>query len=264
MEPIITVRNLEKIYEMGEVRVHALRGIDIDIYQGEFIAIMGSSGSGKSTFMNIMGCLDTPTNGTYHLDKIDIAKSTRNQLAEIRNKKIGFVFQSFNLLSRTSAMENVELPLLYNQKVGSKERAERAKNALISVGLGDRMQNLPNQLSGGQQQRVAIARALVNNPVIIFADEPTGNLDTKTSFEVMEIFQALNDQGKTIVLVTHEHDIAQFAKRIVIFRDGKVINDGPVQNRKSAKEMIASLPKEIFEEVIEEVITKNKSDGPGF
>jgi putative ABC transport system ATP-binding protein len=258
MKAIVSVKGLEKIYEMGDVRVHALRGIDVEINEGEFVAIMGSSGSGKSTFMNILGCLDTPTNGSYMLDDINISTSSRNQLAEIRNKKIGFVFQSFNLLARTSALENVELPLLYNQKVGSKERTERALAALKSVGLADRIQSLPNQLSGGQQQRVAIARALVNDPVIIFADEPTGNLDTRTSFEVMDIFQKLNEKGITIVLVTHEHDISQFATRVVIFRDGKVISDAPVENRKSAKELIAALPKEQFEDIIEELTPKTK------
>lgn len=227
---------------MGDVQVHALRGIDLDINEGEFLAIMGTSGSGKSTFMNILGCLDKPTSGSYILDGIDISKSTRNQLAEIRNKKIGFVFQSFNLLARTSALENVELPLLYNTKVSTKDRRERATAALNSVGLGARMKSMPNQLSGGQQQRVAIARALVNEPVIIFADEPTGNLDSRTSFEVMDIFQKLNQKGITIVLVTHEPDIAAFATRRVVFKDGQIIDDVPVTDRKSASELLAKLP----------------------
>ena len=227
---------------MGDVKVYALRGIDLDVTEGEFVAIMGTSGSGKSTLMNILGCLDTPTSGNYILDGMDVSKSSRNQLAEVRNKKIGFVFQSFNLLSRTSALENVELPLLYNQKIGSQERHDRAVKALTSVGLSTRMKSMPNQLSGGQQQRVAIARALVNDPVIIFADEPTGNLDSRTSFEVMDIFQKLNEKGITIVLVTHEPDIAQFATRRVVFRDGKIIDDSPVTNRKKAMEELAKLP----------------------
>jgi putative ABC transport system ATP-binding protein len=244
MKTVIEAKELEKIYVMGDVKVNALRGINLDIHEGEFVAIMGTSGSGKSTFMNILGCLDTPTKGTYFLDGEDISKRSRNQLAEIRNKKIGFVFQSFNLLARTSALENVELPLLYNQTVGSNERKERALAALKSVGLADRIKSMPNQLSGGQQQRVAIARALVNNPIIIFADEPTGNLDTHTSFEVMEIFQKLNEKGITIVLVTHEPDIAKFGTRIVVFRDGKVISDDQVKGRKSASELLAQLPKD--------------------
>lgn len=242
MKTVISVKDLEKVYVMGETRVYALRGIDLVVQEGEFVAIMGTSGSGKSTLMNILGCLDTPTKGSYILDGIDVSKSSRNQLAEIRNKKIGFVFQSFNLLSRTSALENIELPLLYNRQVGSQERHDRAMAALTSVGLASRKYNMPNQLSGGQQQRVAIARALVNDPVIIFADEPTGNLDSRTSFEVIDIFQKLNEKGITIVLVTHEPDIAQFATRKVVFKDGKIIDDAPVKDRKVASEVLAKLP----------------------
>ena len=242
MKTVVSVKGLEKVYKMGDVKVYALRGIDLDISDGEFVAIMGTSGSGKSTLMNILGCLDVPSKGTYTLDGMDIGKSSKDQLAEVRNKKIGFVFQSFNLLSRTSALENVELPLLYNSKISSKDRHDRAVKALTSVGLATRMKNMPNQLSGGQQQRVAIARALVNDPVIIFADEPTGNLDSRTSFEVMDIFQKLNEKGITIVLVTHEADIAQFATRRVVFRDGKIITDEPVKDRKTASEMLAKLP----------------------
>jgi len=239
---VISVKGLEKIYTMGDVKVYALRGIDLDVTEGEFVAIMGTSGSGKSTLMNILGCLDKPTTGSYTLDGVNVSTSSRDELAEIRNKKIGFVFQSFNLLSRTSALENVELPLLYNRKISSQERRERGIKALTSVGLASRMKNMPNQLSGGQQQRVAIARALVNDPVIIFADEPTGNLDSRTSFEVIDIFQKLNEKGITIVLVTHEPDIAQFATRKVVFKDGKIIDDSQVKDRKKAGEELAALP----------------------
>jgi len=239
---VISVKGIEKIYSMGDVKVYALRGIDMDVTEGEFVAVMGTSGSGKSTLMNILGCLDQPTKGTYTLDGLNISAASRNELAEIRNKKIGFVFQSFNLLSRTSALENVELPLLYNRKIESTERRERAVKALTSVGLASRMKNMPNQLSGGQQQRVAIARALVNDPVIIFADEPTGNLDSRTSFEVMDIFQKLNEKGITIVLVTHEPDIAQFATRKVVFKDGRMIDDVQVKDRKNAAKELAALP----------------------
>jgi len=259
MKTIISVKGLQKIYTMGDVDVFALRGIDLEIFEGEFVAIMGTSGSGKSTLMNILGCLDIPTKGSYTLDGIDVSKSSRNELADIRNKKIGFVFQSFHLLARTSALENVELPLLYNQKVSSKERTQRATDALKSVGLATRMQNMPNQLSGGQQQRVAIARALVNDPVIIFADEPTGNLDSRTSFEVMDIFQKLNEKGITIVLVTHESDIAEFATRTVVFKDGQIISDAQVKDRKNAAAIIAKLPKEI-NTPIDTTATKEETD----
>lgn len=224
--------------------MHALRGIDLDIHQGEFTAIMGSSGSGKSTFMNIVGCLDLPTEGEYFLDGKDVSKLNKDQLARLRNQKIGFVFQTYNLLSRTSALENVELPLLYNPTIRAKERKEKAMHSLEMVGLADWHHHFPNQLSGGQQQRVAIARALVNNPVIILADEPTGNLDTRTSYEVMGIFQDLNVKGMTIALVTHEYDISQLAARNVNFRDGKVSREVVVEKIKNAREELAKIPAE--------------------
>lgn len=242
---IISARNLTKVYDMGEVKVHALRGIDLDISESEFVAIMGASGSGKSTFMNITGCLDLPTSGDYFLDGQDIKKLNKDQLARLRNLKIGFVFQTFNLLSRTSALENVELPLLYNPALKAKTKREMAMEALDMVGLTNWASHLPNQLSGGQQQRVAIARALVNHPVIVLADEPTGNLDTRTSFEVMDVFQKLNMKGMTIALVTHEHDISMFATRNVLFRDGKVRRDNPVKVTKNALEELARLPVEM-------------------
>jgi putative ABC transport system ATP-binding protein len=221
---LIKIDHLEKTYAMGDVEVHALRGVSFNVVCKEFVAIMGASGSGKSTFMNILGCLDKPTSGTYILDNINVGSLSRDELAFIRNKKIGFVFQGFNLLSRTTALENVELPLFYNS-TSTKLRKEKSIEALKKVGLEERIYHYPNQLSGGQQQRVAIARALVNDPSIVLADEPTGNLDSKTSIEVMEIFQKLNEQGITIILVTHEPDIALFAKRHIIFRDGKIISD---------------------------------------
>jgi len=244
MHPIISVQELTKIYDMGEVKVHALRGINLDIYQGELSSIMGPSGSGKSTFMNIVGCLDLPTHGKYILDGQDVSDFNKDQLANIRNKKIGFVFQTFNLLPRTSALENVELPLLYNPGTRSKERKERAMEALKMVGLSDRAGHFPNQLSGGQQQRVAIARSLVNNPVIILADEPTGNLDTRTSYEVMDIFQQLNRKGITIALITHEPEISQFTSRNVLFRDGKIYKEVKVSVVRNAAEELAALPPE--------------------
>ena len=225
---LIESRNLTKVYSLGDVEVRALDGISTTIEKGEFVAIMGQSGSGKSTFMNVLGCLDTPTDGHYLLDGVDTAGLSRDELAEIRNKKLGFVFQGFNLLSRTSALENVELPLLYNGSSVT-ERRERAITALKSVGLEGREGHHPNQLSGGQQQRVAIARALVNDAPIILADEPTGNLDTKTSVEIMELFVRLNrDSGITVILVTHESDIAAFSKRIIRFSDGHIVSDEPV------------------------------------
>jgi len=227
---------------MGEVEVHALRGVNLDIRKGDFIAILGKSGSGKSTFMNILGCLDVPTHGNYLLDGIDVSSLTKDQLANLRNKKIGFVFQSFNLLSRTTSLENVQLPLMYNQKISSKEMLNRSITALESVGLSDRSEHLPNQLSGGEQQRVAIARSLVNDPVVILADEPTGNLDTKTSLEVMAIFQDLNRRGITVVIVTHEADIASFTKRNVTFRDGRIIRSVEVETTRDAKEELALMP----------------------
>lgn len=239
---IIQVRDLKKNFYVGEVTVHALRGISIEIEEGEFVAIMGASGSGKSTMLNILGCLDKPTDGEYLLDNVSMAKMTKNELALLRNRKLGFVFQSYNLLPRTTALENVELPLLYNPEIRSKERYKKAVQALEAVGLTDRMYHMPNQLSGGQQQRVAIARSLVNDPVVILADEATGNLDTRTSYEVMALFQQLNDQGKTIVFVTHEPDIAKLTKRNVIFRDGLITREAVVNDRQSAKEILENMP----------------------
>lgn len=241
-EPLIDVKNISKIYQMGDVMVNALRGITVEINKGEFVAIMGASGSGKSTFMNVIGCLDRPTGGDYFLEGVNVNLLNKNQLAELRNKKIGFIFQSFNILPRTSAIENVELPLLYNTAISNKERKERAYNALKSVGLADRSNSLPNQLSGGQQQRVAIARALVNEPIVIMADEPTGNLDSKTSYEIMEIFQSLNEKGSTIVMVTHEPDISQFALSNIIFRDGKIISNTLVKEKKRAVDELKKIP----------------------
>ncbi len=245
---LIEVKNIIKTYRMGEIEVNALQGISIEINKGEFVAIMGASGSGKSTFMNIIGCLDRPTKGDYLLEGTNVNSLNKNQLAELRNKKIGFIFQSFNILPRTSAIENVELPLLYNSSINSKERRERAFNALKSVGLIDRANALPNQLSGGQQQRVAIARALVNEPIVIMADEPTGNLDSRTSYEIMEIFQKLNEKGSTIVMVTHESDIAEFAQSKVVFRDGKIIENAAVKERKNAIEELQKFPAKQTEE----------------
>lgn len=242
---IIQVSELRKDYHIGEVTVHALRKVDMEIREGEFVAIMGASGSGKSTMLNILGCLDKPTGGEYMLDGVAMSKMNKNQLALLRNQKLGFIFQSYNLLPRTTALENVELPLYYNSKVKSKERKERAIHALDLVGLADRMHHMPNQLSGGQQQRVAIARSLVNDPVVILADEATGNLDTRTSYEIMELFQKLNDHGKTIVFVTHEPDIARFMKRNIIFRDGRIQKEVMVSNRHFATELIKNLPVEV-------------------
>ena len=222
--PLVEMRGIERTYVMGDNLVHALRGVDLTIEQGSSIAIMGTSGSGKSTMMNIMGCLDVPTKGTYALNGRDVSRLSRAQLAEVRGRMIGFVFQSFNLLSRTSALENVEMPLMY-QGISSADRHKRARAALDRVGLGDRGDHHPNQLSGGQQQRVAIARALVTEAPIIMADEPTGNLDTRTSYEVMAILQGLVAQGKTVILVTHEQDIAAYARRVITLRDGKIIDD---------------------------------------
>ncbi|HEX7190397.1 MAG TPA: ABC transporter ATP-binding protein, partial [Thermoanaerobaculia bacterium] len=221
---VLVAQEVHKYYDLGETRVHALRGVDVSVDRGDFVAIMGSSGSGKSTFMNILGCLDKPSSGRYILDGTDVATFDKRQLAKIRNSKIGFVFQGFNLLPRTTALENVQLPTLYT-KIEKRERVQRATEALALVGLADRSRHFPSQLSGGQQQRVAIARALVNHPSILLADEPTGNLDSRTSVEIMELFQRLNDEGLTIVLVTHEHDIADFAKRTIVFRDGRIRRD---------------------------------------
>lgn len=239
---VIRVENLHKYYDMGTSRVHALRGVSLTIERGEFVAIMGASGSGKSTFMNLLGCLDKPTDGAYILEGTDVSELSRIELARIRNERVGFVFQGFNLLNRTSALENVELPLIY-AGLRARERHRRALEALEKVGLGDRSDHVPSQLSGGQQQRVAIARALVNRPSILLADEPTGNLDSRTSVEIMHIFQELNDkEDLTIILVTHEPDIANYSRRIINFRDGRVTRDLRVQDRQSAAEILAAMP----------------------
>jgi putative ABC transport system ATP-binding protein len=238
---VIRVEDVHKYYDLGETRVHALRGVSVDIGRGEFVAIMGASGSGKSTFMNMLGCLDKPSMGRYLLEGTDVSQHDKRALALIRNQKIGFVFQGFNLLARTTALENTELPTLYT-KIDKAERSKRAADALAMVGLSERAQHFPSQMSGGQQQRVAIARALVNRPSILLADEPTGNLDSRTSVEIMEIFQNLNDKRLTIVLVTHEHDIAQFAKRVLVFRDGKIRKDDAVTSRPRASQVLQSLP----------------------
>ena len=240
---IIKIENIRRDFIVGSETVHALRGVSFEINQGEFVSIMGTSGSGKSTMLNILGCLDKPTSGEYYIDNIAVSGLSKDQLSHIRNRKIGFVFQSYNLLPRTTAIENVELPLLYNNDIKKNERRERAIEALKLVGLEDRMMHMPNQLSGGQQQRVAIARALVSDPVIILADEATGNLDTRTSYEIMSLFQDLNAQGKTIAFVTHEPDIAQFTTRTIMLRDGKVIKDEPI-NTLSAKEFLLNLPQQ--------------------
>jgi putative ABC transport system ATP-binding protein len=229
---VIALDDIRKVYQTGEVEVHAVRGVTLNIAAGEFVAVMGASGSGKSTLMNIIGCLDRPTAGAYRLDGVDVSALNRNELADIRNSKIGFVFQGFNLLSRTSALENVELPMLYvRHSLSRHEQFERASKSLEIVGLTGRADHYPNQLSGGQQQRVAIARALVNRPALLLADEPTGNLDSQTSIEIMGVFQQLNDQGMTVVMVTHELDIASFSKRNVIMRDGQIVSDKPVMRR---------------------------------
>jgi putative ABC transport system ATP-binding protein len=237
---VVQVEDLKKIYDLGEVQVHALRGVSVTIRQGEFVAIMGSSGSGKSTFMNLIGCLDRPSGGRYLLEGRDVSKMSRDELAGVRNARIGFVFQGFNLLHRMSAVENVELPMLYSNIRGS-ERRTRAIEALTAVGLGARLDHEPNQLSGGQQQRVAIARALVNRPAILLADEPTGNLDSQTSIEILELFQTLHAQGKTLIVVTHEPDIAAYASRQIHFRDGHVLSDDINQNPRNAHDDLAAL-----------------------
>jgi len=239
---VIRIERVSKIYKTGDITVHALRALSMSVRHGEFVAIMGPSGSGKSTLMNIIGCLDRPTRGQYFLEGVDVSTMGRAALADTRNKRVGFVFQSFNLVPRTSALENVELPLLY-AGLGAAERHKRAKAALAEVGLSDRERNMPNQLSGGQQQRVALARALVNNPSIILADEPTGALDTRTSIEVMDIFQRLNkERGLTVIVVTHEPDVARYAGRIVHFRDGRISSDEPVTERSIASEVLKALP----------------------
>ena len=240
--PMLSIRNLQRNFQMGEEVVHALRGVSFDILPGEFVTIMGTSGSGKTTMLNILGCMDKPSGGEYILDGEHVEKLNGNELASIRNRKIGFVFQNYNLLSRTTALENVELPLLYNPKVSPKERRELALEALNLVGLSDRISHFPNQLSGGQQQRVAIARALAGNPCLILADEATGNLDTKTSYEIMSIFQELNAKGKTIVFVTHEPDIATFSSRTLLLRDGLLRKDSVNSNIQNARAAFDSMP----------------------
>jgi len=246
---VISTRGVTKTFDLGEVKVRALRGVDMAIYEGDFVAIMGHSGSGKSTFMNLIGCLDIATTGEVYINAVNVANYDPDQLATIRNKQIGFVFQSYNLLARTTALENVELPLLYNPEISAASRDELSKKALEKVGLSNRMLHLTNQLSGGQQQRIAIARALVNEPLVILADEPTGNLDTRTSYEIMEIFQDLNDKGKTIVIITHEPDIAAICKRNIVFKDGKIIKDFQVENPTNVKEELAKMPKPEEEKV---------------
>ena len=242
MPPVIQLEHVWKTYRSADVELHAVRDVSLAIERGEFVAIMGASGSGKSTMMNILGCLDKPTQGRFLLDGCDVSTLDRDGLADIRNQKVGFVFQGFNLLTRTSALENVELPMMYSRgSLGSREMRKRAEAALAMVGLSNRADHHPNQLSGGQQQRVAIARALVNQPALLLADEPTGNLDSKTSIEIMEVFQTLNEQGITIVMVTHEHDIAQYNKRCIVMRDGVVRSDSPVLDRLDPKTQRAAL-----------------------
>ncbi|MBR9855772.1 MAG: ABC transporter ATP-binding protein [Algicola sp.] len=240
----IKIDDLKRDFRMGDEIVHALRGVSLDIHEGEFVTVMGSSGSGKSTLLNILGCLDSPSSGSYEIDGVPVSSLDRNALATIRNEKIGFIFQSYNLLPRTTALENVELPLIYNNKISSEERRRRAVEALEMVGLGERLGHTPSQLSGGQQQRVAIARSLVNDPVIILADEATGNLDTKTSYEIMALFQELNRKGKTITFVTHEPDIAEFSGRTVVLKDGYIIKDDTNTNINDAARALTALPKE--------------------
>lgn len=248
MTDIIKVDHLKREFIVGDQKVQALRGISFTVKQSEFVTIMGTSGSGKSTLLNILGCLDTPTEGEYLLDGISVRTMSKNERAKLRNMKIGFVFQTYNLLPRTTALENVELPLMYNSAVSAKERRDKAMYVLESVGLADRMHHMPNQMSGGQQQRVAIARALVNSPVIILADEATGNLDTRTSYEIMSLFQKLNSEGKTIAFVTHEPDIALFSQRSIMLRDGRITRDEKREKVGSAMESLALLPVEVESE----------------
>ena len=238
---VLRVEDVHKYYIMGETRVHALRGVSVNVEAGGFVAVMGASGSGKSTLMNILGCLDRPSSGRYLLEGVDVSGLDKKTLAGIRNRKLGFVFQGFNLIARTTALENTALPTLYT-KIGKEERTRRASEALALVGLADRADHFPSQMSGGQQQRVAIARALVNRPSILFADEPTGNLDSRTSIEIMSVLQDLNDRGLTIVMVTHEPDIAQFAKRMIVFRDGMIRRDEQIVDRPRAQEVLKSIP----------------------
>jgi putative ABC transport system ATP-binding protein len=242
MNGLVMLERVSKTYRSGDIDVHAVRDVSLEIARGEFVAVMGASGSGKSTLMNIVGCLDRQTSGRYVLDGVDVSRLNRDQLADLRNAKLGFVFQGFHLLPRTSAIENVELPLLYARGVNGSHQRDRALKALEIVGLADRADHHPNQLSGGQQQRVAIARSLVNEPVVLLADEPTGNLDTRTSLEIMNVFQRLNDEGLTIVMVTHEADIARCARRTVVMRDGRIIMDSPVKDRLNAGEALRHLP----------------------
>jgi putative ABC transport system ATP-binding protein len=244
MKAMIEIKDITKVYHVGEIDVHALRGIDLSVKAGEFLSIMGASGSGKSTLMNLIGCLDEPTSGQYFLDSVDVSNLSKNEYADIRNQKIGFVFQGFNLLPRTSALENVELPLFYDRSHRIQNPRLAAEAALERVGLSDRMDHMPSQLSGGQQQRVAIARALVNQPSILLADEPTGNLDSRTSVELMSVFQELNSQGITILLVTHEEDISRYSRRIVRLRDGQILDDSSVKNRLNAKKAMERLKEE--------------------
>ena len=245
MDSIIRLEKLEKTYKSAGQPVMAVRGISLAVQRGEFVAIMGASGSGKSTLMNILGCLDRPSAGHYFLDGMDVSNLTRDEFSDIRNRKIGFVFQNFNLLSRTSALENVELPMLYRRTaMTTREKHERAMRTLEMVGIAQRADHTPNQLSGGQQQRVAIARALINEPVLVLADEPTGNLDTRTSVEILGIFQRLNEQGSTILMVTHEDDVARYARRIVVMRDGRIVSDVPVEKRSNAEQELRNLPAE--------------------
>lgn len=241
---IIRVDNLKRYFKVGDETVKALRGISFTIYEGEFVTIMGTSGSGKSTLLNTLGCLDTPTSGEYYLDGIPVKGMNKDERARIRNRKIGFIFQNYNLLPKTTALENVELPLLYNNKVSAAERAGRARRCLVEVGLGERLYHKSSQMSGGQQQRVAIARALVNNPVIILADEATGNLDTRTSFSILTLFQKLHVEGKTIIFVTHNPDIAMYSSRNIVLRDGHIVSDERNGDIRSAEEVYRSLPKE--------------------
>jgi len=246
MTPVIQLEAIDKTYHTGEVDVKAVRGVSLSIHKGEFVAFMGSSGSGKSTLMNLLGCLDRPTAGRYLLDGIDVSNLDRDELATVRNRKLGFVFQSFNLLARTSALENVELPLLYaDRRLSSDEMRERAERVLCLVGLSGRAEHHPNELSGGQQQRVAIARALINDPEVLLADEPTGNLDSRTSIEIMNIFQRLNDEGITVIMVTHEPDIAAYTKRNVVMRDGRIQSDSLVAKRLIGEQEMAKLAAEI-------------------
>ena len=243
MKKVIELDNIRRDFQVGEEVVHALRGVSFSITEGEFVTIMGTSGSGKSTLLNTLGCLDTPTKGEYYLDGISVRTMTKSERAVLRNRKIGFVFQNYNLLPKTTAVENVELPLMYNTQVSAKERRQRAIDALVAVGLGDRLEHKSNQMSGGQMQRVAIARALVNDPAVILADEATGNLDTRTSFEILVLFQKLHAEGRTIIFVTHNPDIARYSSRNIRLRDGKVIEDTYNTNIQSAAEQLALLPK---------------------